>query len=341
MKSFMKNLLQVTFGFFYSLKTSFVKLSVFIFGVCLLGYFCSVFFNLVEGIYHEELNIVNSFDFKSFNPNGILILAIVSACLWLEAVLLGWDDSSLKKILNQPNNSLKADIFYFFLICAGITPVLGFLCSLGVGYALNESIKNNLNLNLLKDSNLVIQFFVVILFNSFIFYWHHRFFHSKYLWRFHEIHHAAEHFNLITNFRNHPIDIAVRTAFYTLPAAVFGINPFVIMIYSGISGVITCFQHSEFDWKMPFVEKYLIIGSNGHRVHHGQADEYVDKNFGIFVFWDWVFGTYQSPPASHIPIGVKDSMGIHNSKRPLFDLIKVTNFGFKELGSHICAIFKK
>ena len=341
MKTFLKNLLEVIYEFFYSLKTSFVKLSVFIFGVALLGYLCSVFFNLVEGIYHGEFNIFDSFNIKRFNPNGVLILAIVSACLFLEAVLLGWNDSSLKKIFSQPNNSLKADIFYFFLICAGITPVLGFLCSLGVGYALNESIKNNLNLNLLKDANLVIQFFVVILFNSLIFYWHHRLFHSKYLWRFHEIHHAAEHFNLITNFRNHPIDIAVRTVFYTLPAAVFGINPFVIMIYSGISGVITCFQHSEYNWKMPFVEKYLIIGSNGHRVHHGKAFEYANKNFGIFVFWDWLFGTYKSPPISHIQIGVKDSRGLHNSKMPATDLIKVTLFGFKELGSHICAIFKK
>jgi len=341
MKLFIKNLLCVTFEFSRSLKSSFLKISAFILGVVLLGYLCSAFFNLVEGIYHREPSLTSAFDTKSFNPNGILILAIVTACLFLEAALLGWRDSSLNRILNQSNNSLKADIFYFFLICAGITPVLGFLCSLGFGYALNEAIKTNLNLNLLKGSSLGLQFVIVVFFNSFIFYWHHRLFHSRYLWRFHEIHHAAEHFNLITNFRNHPIDIVVRTIFYTFPAAVFGINPFVIMIYSGVSGVITCFQHSELDWKMPFIEKYLIIGSNGHRVHHGTAKEYVDKNFGIFVFWDWLFATYQPPPAERALIGVKNSKGLHNSKQPLSDLLKVTYHGFKEMWFHIYAIIQK
>mgnify|MGYP006268880837 CR=1 FL=1 len=341
MKQILNNLSEVTFEFFNSLKSSFLKLAGFIFGVVLLGYLCSVFFNLVEGVYHGNLNLSSAFDIKGFNPNGILILGIVTACLFIEAVLLGWNDSSLCRILNQSNNSLKADIFYFFLICAGLTPVFGFLCSLGFGYALNEAIKENFSVNLLKDANLGIQFLIVVFFNSLIFYWHHRLFHSKYLWRFHEIHHAAEHFNLITNFRNHPIDIAVRTVFYTLPAAVFGINPFVIMIYSGISGVITCFQHSELDWKMPFVEKYLIIGSNGHRVHHGSADEFVDKNFGIFVFWDWLFGTYQSHPAERVIIGVKNSKKLHNNNQPLSDLINVTYCGVKELWWHIFALVKK
>ncbi len=328
-------------GIFQSLKSSFLKVIVFIFGVLFFGYLCSIFFNLVDGIYNGLLDWEAVLDIKTFNPNGLLIFLIVSACLIFEAVLLGWDESSLKRIFARPNNSLKTDIFYFFLICAGLTPVLGFLCSLGIGYALNEHFKVTFDLSLLRDSNIAIQFIVVIFVNSLIFYWHHRLFHSKYLWRFHEIHHAAEDFNLITNFRNHPIDITIRTVFYTLPAAIFGINPMVIFVYSGISGILTCFQHSELDWKMPFIEKYLIIGSKGHRVHHGSAKEYVDKNFGILVFWDWLFGTYQPPPRNRVEIGVKDSLGIHNNNHPILDLLSATFHGMRELRLHLKINFKK
>ena len=341
MKFFFQKFLDVIIELTRSLKTSFLKPLAFILGVFLFGYFCSVFFYLIEGIYHSKLNLASAFDIKNFNLNGILILVLVTSCLLFEAVMLGWKDCSLNRILNHENNSLKADIFYFFLICAGITPVLGFLFSLGLGYTINELIKAKLNLNLLRNAHLGVQFLILIFFNSLIFYWHHRLFHSKYLWRFHEIHHAAEHFNLITNFRNHPIDIAVRTVFYTLPVAIFGINPILIVIYSGISGILTCFQHSELDWKMPFVEKYLIIGSNGHRVHHGSADKYVNKNFGIFVFWDWLFGTYLETPIDRVAIGVKDSKCIHNNRKPFSDLLNSTFHGFRELRFHISSLLKK
>jgi sterol desaturase/sphingolipid hydroxylase (fatty acid hydroxylase superfamily) len=171
--------------------------------------------------------------------------------------------------------------------------------------------------------------------NPLIFYWHHRMFHTKYLWKFHEIHHSAEQFNLITNFRNHPIDITIRTCFYTIPNAVLGIHPYFILSYSAIAGVITCFQHSDIHWSPPFIERWLIIGSEGHRVHHGKESRFSDKNFGILVLWDYLFRTLERPPDDNIKLGVYDKANLHNTGLPHIEFWKSTHAAARELAKHL------
>ena len=300
-------------------------------GAVFFSYLSSAFFNVVEGLYHGTLQLEECFSLGKFNLSGVAILGLTGVCLLLEVFWMGWKESSLARIFGRWDHSLKTDLFYFFLMCAGITPVLGFFLSLGTGYLINEVIKEHLGLNLLKGVGMPLQFGVIVLVNTFIFYWHHRLFHSRPLWRFHQIHHAAEHFNLITNFRNHPLDLAVRTILYTLPAAVLGLNPAVILAYTAVAGVITCFQHSELDWRMPFIERYVIIGSSGHRLHHGVEREHYNKNFGILVLWDWMFGTHAPPMPEKIPIGVAGDPDLHNTDSPALSLWRVTQRGFREL----------
>jgi sterol desaturase/sphingolipid hydroxylase (fatty acid hydroxylase superfamily) len=337
----LKRIKSVLIALVASLRESYLKVTLFALGTIIFGYLCSVFFNIIRSFYLNEITFLQAFEIQRFDLNGILILLIVSTCLFAEAVFLGWNASSLKRILNTPSLSLRVDLFYFFLICAGITPVFGFLCSLGLGYAVNEFIRQHCNLNLLRNSNIFLQFCLVIPINSFIFYWHHRLFHTKLLWKFHEIHHAAEEFNLITNFRNHPIDITVRTIFYTLPAAILGINPLVLLIYSGLAGILTCFQHSELVWSMPFIEKHIFIGSSGHRIHHGRFFRQFNKNFGILVIWDKLFGTFDLTEAQPVQIGVQDHARIHNNGRPIQSLYKITISAFNNFFSLICETLQK
>jgi hypothetical protein len=44
---------------------------------------------------------------------------------------------------------------------------------------------------------------------------------------------------------------------------------------------------------MPFIEKHIFIGSSGHRIHHGRFFRQFNKNFGILVIWDKLFGTFE------------------------------------------------
>lgn len=298
-------------------------------GTLALSYLSAVFFRTADGLYRGHLAGWAVFDVSVLDGTGVATLLLVIACLIVEARALGWPDSSLRRLLESPNASARTDLFYLFLMCAGLTPVVGWLCSLGLGYAVNVQIQDRLNLQLLRDSPLVLQAAALVVCNPLIFYLHHRLFHTRWLWPFHEIHHSAETLNLITNFRNHPLDVTVRAMFYALPAAVFGIHPAVILGYAAVVGVITCFQHSNLDWRLPWVERYVIIGSAGHRVHHGRVDRYIDKNFGILVFWDWLFGTYEPPPRQDFPLGVVDERRLHNSGNAVRDLVKITIRAFR------------
>ncbi|MBK9522305.1 MAG: sterol desaturase family protein [Rhodocyclaceae bacterium] len=51
-------------------------------------------------------------------------------------------------------------------------------------------------------------------------------------------------------------------------------------------------MHTELIGRMGVLDRILVTPSN-HRVHHGQNDYCIDKNYGgILVLWDRLFGTF-------------------------------------------------
>jgi hypothetical protein len=53
---------------------------------------------------------------------------------------------------------------------------------------------------------------------------------------------------------------------------------------------------------MGFLEKIIVTPSH-HRVHHAINDKYIDKNYSsIFIFWDFIFGTFQEELKEEPPV---------------------------------------
>ena len=51
--------------------------------------------------------------------------------------------------------------------------------------------------------------------------------------------------------------------------------------------------HTRHIGKLGILE-YIIVTPSHHRVHHAINPEYLDKNLSqIFIFWDFLFGTFQ------------------------------------------------
>jgi len=68
------------------------------------------------------------------------------------------------------------------------------------------------------------------------------------------------------------------------------------MLLTSISllGIYQFFIHTRFIKNLGFLENILVTPSN-HRVHHGNNEKYIDKNYGgILIIWDKLFGTYQN-----------------------------------------------
>jgi alkylglycerol monooxygenase len=128
---------------------------------------------------------------------------------------------------------------------------------------------------------------------DFLSYWYHRCSHRiNILWAGHVTHHSSELFNFSNGFRTSLFQGINRIAFWSV-LPVFGFTPAVLVITLKISGLYDFLLHTEHVRKLGFLEKILITPSH-HRVHHGQNDIFIDKNYGsTFVIWDKLFGTFQ------------------------------------------------
>lgn len=269
------------------------------------SYLTAVVLTAVEALYHGAALSTAVFAPSVFHLAILGSIPITAGSLVLEARLMGWERSSLNRLFRSETRSIRSDLVYGVLYCSHTKLLLSLLMSFGTAYYFRARILDHFNYNLLGNlpfaGMLAAQFFI----GSFVLYVYHRLCHSRFFWEFHKVHHCGEDMTMINNFRDHPVFDTFRMALEALPTALLGITPLVFVIYSAVVGALSLWFHSDFDWKMPFVEKYILIGSKAHRIHHSPLAMHHHKNFGWLVLWERVFGTYCEDPAE-IPIGLVD-----------------------------------
>ncbi|MHB2021237.1 MAG: sterol desaturase family protein [Candidatus Xenobia bacterium] len=133
-------------------------------------------------------------------------------------------------------------------------------------------------------------------------YWGHRamHFHPR-LWRFHAVHHSAEHVDWLVNTRGHPFDLIFTKLTGLVPIYLLGLaqsiqqglDPVVVMVT--IVGLVwSYFIHANLRIRLGFLE-WLVATPAFHHWHHTN-DAWRDRNFAaIFPFIDRVFGTAWLP----------------------------------------------
>ncbi len=137
-------------------------------------------------------------------------------------------------------------------------------------------------------------FFIAFVGLDFAGYWVHRISHHvNFFWNTHIIHHSSEEFNLACALRQSISNFFSITVFFLVPVALFGIPGEVIAIVAPLHLFAQYWYHTRLIGKLGILEK-IIVTPSSHRVHHAINPEYLDKNLGqIFIFWDFLFGTYQ------------------------------------------------
>ncbi len=134
------------------------------------------------------------------------------------------------------------------------------------------------------------------------FYWGHRLSHEiPLLWRFHAVHHSAEHINFLVNTRAHPVDM-VFTRFCGLVllyatglAGTVGPAPTLVpALVLFIGSLWSFFIHANVRWRLGFFEEILSTPAF-HHWHHSRRD-HIDHNYAAMLpFMDRVFGTFHLP----------------------------------------------
>lgn len=137
-------------------------------------------------------------------------------------------------------------------------------------------------------------YFIAFVGLDFAGYWVHRISHHvNFFWNTHIIHHSSEEFNLACALRQSISNFFSITVFFLVPVALFGIPGEVIAIVAPLHLFAQYWYHTRLIGKLGILEK-IIVTPSSHRVHHAINPEYLDKNLGqIFIFWDFLFGTYQ------------------------------------------------
>lgn len=125
------------------------------------------------------------------------------------------------------------------------------------------------------------------------YYWLHRMSHEvNFLWATHVVHHSSEEYNLSTALRQPSTGFLGGWAFY-LPLAVLGAPPLMMTVCGTFNLLYQFWIHTRQIDRMGRFDRWFASPSN-HRVHHGQNDHCLDRNYGgVFMVWDHLFGTFQ------------------------------------------------
>jgi sterol desaturase/sphingolipid hydroxylase (fatty acid hydroxylase superfamily) len=136
------------------------------------------------------------------------------------------------------------------------------------------------------------------------FYWGHRWCHElPLLWRFHAVHHSAEHMSFLVNTRAHPFDMVfTRLCGMVLLTATgltttTGSQPSLLMaVVLLISTMWSYFIHANLRWRFGPLE-WLLSTPFFHHWHH-TLEDHKDHNYASMLpMMDRLFGTLYLPKA--------------------------------------------
>lgn len=130
---------------------------------------------------------------------------------------------------------------------------------------------------------------------------------TKFLWRFHLIHHTDTWIDTTTANRHHPGESVIRFIFTSFGVLIVGSPMWMVFLYQTLSVIATQFNHANIALpkKVDVFLSYFIVSPDMHKVHHHYVLPYTDSNYGnIFSIWDRIFGTFMTMPREKIRYGV-------------------------------------
>jgi sterol desaturase/sphingolipid hydroxylase (fatty acid hydroxylase superfamily) len=132
----------------------------------------------------------------------------------------------------------------------------------------------------------------------------HRLQHNvPWLWRWtHQMHHSAERVDVAGSAYFHPLDLAVQAGVSSLVVALLGLSPGAAALAGYLSFLAATFAHLNL--RTPQWLGWIVQRPEAHSVHHARGVH--AYNFGRFMLWDVVCGTFRNPVVFTGPAGFWD-----------------------------------
>lgn len=144
----------------------------------------------------------------------------------------------------------------------------------------------------------------MIVLSDFLIYWGHRLQHRvDFLWRFHSIHHSAEHLDWLAAHREHPVDTVYTVGIINLPAFILGFPLETLAGFVAFRGLWAIFIHTNVRLSLGPL-RWLIGAPELHHWHHDKARD-AGNYANLSPVMDLIFGTHHCP--GHEP----EAFGMH------------------------------
>jgi sterol desaturase/sphingolipid hydroxylase (fatty acid hydroxylase superfamily) len=131
------------------------------------------------------------------------------------------------------------------------------------------------------------------------------------LWRIHRVHHSDPFVDVTTAYRTHPIEVAWRFLFMTVPIWTLGIPAQAVAAYRLLSAINAAFEHANLRLRtsLDSAVSTVWVTPNMHKVHHSRDPVETDTNFGnILSVYDRVLRTFTpSERALTVVYGLDDA----------------------------------
>jgi sterol desaturase/sphingolipid hydroxylase (fatty acid hydroxylase superfamily) len=139
-----------------------------------------------------------------------------------------------------------------------------------------------------------LQVIEVIVLSDFLVYWAHRLQHRlPLLWRFHAVHHSAQHLDWLAAHREHPLDTVYTVGIINLPAFILGFPLETLTAFIAFRGIWAIYIHSNV--RLPIGPLRMLLGSPELHHWHHDRDRDAGNYANISPLMDILFGTYRCP----------------------------------------------
>jgi sterol desaturase/sphingolipid hydroxylase (fatty acid hydroxylase superfamily) len=149
------------------------------------------------------------------------------------------------------------------------------------------------------------QLLLVILLGDLLIYWGHRLQHRfDFLWRFHSIHHSAEHLDWLAAHREHPVDSLYTILLVNLPVFALGFPIKSLAYFAAFRGLWAIFIHANV--RLPVGPLRVLIGAPELHHWHHEKDRDAGNYANVSPLMDLIFGTYRRPAGEPQALGVSE-----------------------------------
>ncbi|MFT4599861.1 MAG: sterol desaturase/sphingolipid hydroxylase (fatty acid hydroxylase superfamily) [Arenicella sp.] len=156
-----------------------------------------------------------------------------------------------------------------------------------------------------SNQNFLLQAFLVLILSDFLIYWAHRLQHKvNFLWRFHKVHHSAQHLDWLASYREHPLDSIYTIGIINLPAMALGFPLEAIAGIIAFRGIWAIYIHSNV--RLPIGPLRILIGAPELHHWHHDLNRKAGNYANISPIMDVVFGTYKCPDKEPEKFGIKE-----------------------------------